>query len=74
MLLSDCDKRNVQGGGFSMLCPRCLKKRIYVSPAWTWYDDSLKPSINANPDHAHFEITEGKIVFSKDDKATCDGV
>jgi hypothetical protein len=78
--LTDLEPHRLQGGGITFLCPRCRKQRIVAAcPPWTQTGDdyatlSIAPSLNANPAHAHFTITNGKIEMSSDCKAECDGV
>lgn len=77
MKLTDLNPRRLQGGGFTFLCPKCMRQRLVAQcPPWEQIGDdfatlTVKPSLNANPAHAHFEITEGVIVMSNECKAEC---
>lgn len=75
--LTDLEPRGLQGGGITFLCPKCRKQRLVAAcPPWTKHGEdyatlTITPSLNANPGHAHFNITDGKIEMSNECAATC---
>lgn len=74
--LLDLYPRHLEGGGVTLLCPKCRTQRIAIGPPWTFEGDftnlTMKPSCNANRFHAHFDIKNGIIEMSAEDHSDCE--